>query len=148
MIAPWYVMAYTQLDRIAMRHGYALALHGSMARDLDLIAVPWTDDADDPETLIMAFNKFIIYKAHVEIKGKFHATKKPHGRLAYSLSIGYDGHYLDVSVMPRIIKPDFQGLAKNFIKEHNEISETAQIDWQEKAAILLFATWLDKEKEQ
>lgn len=85
-----------------MRHGYALALHGSMARDLDLIAVPWTDDASDPDVLIMAFHKFIVSKAHVDIKGKYHATKKPHGRLAYAMSIGYEGHYLDISVMPKI----------------------------------------------
>ena len=96
-------MAYTKLDRIAWRHGYALALHGSMARDLDLIAIPWTDDADDPEKMIDAFHKFIMSKANIDIKGKYHATKKPHGRMAYSMSIGYDGHYLDISIMPRLL---------------------------------------------
>jgi hypothetical protein len=103
MIAPWYVMAYTKLDRIAWRHGYALALHGSMSRDLDLIAVPWTEDADDPEKLIKAFHDFIVERANVSVGEKYHATKKPHGRVAYAMHIGYDGHYLDVSIMPRII---------------------------------------------
>lgn len=100
MIAPWYVMAYTKLDRIAMRHGYALALHGSMARDLDLIAVPWTDDADPPEKLLKAICRFIVTQAKVGYSVP-RATKKPHGRLAYAVAIGYEGHYLDVSVMPR-----------------------------------------------
>ncbi len=104
MIAPWYVMAYVKLDRIAWRHGYALALHGSMARDLDLIAIPWTDDADSPENLIAAFHRFIVSKANVEIKGAYHPTQKPHGRVAYAMSIGHDGHYLDISVMPRQAK--------------------------------------------
>lgn len=101
MIAPWYAMAYTKLDRIACRHGYALALHGSMARDLDLVAIPWTDDADSPEKLIVAFVKFIASKSDVKLKSDIKPNHKPHGRLSYSLSIGHDGHYLDVSIMPR-----------------------------------------------
>jgi hypothetical protein len=102
MVAPWYVMAYVKLERIAWRHGYALALHGSMARDLDIIAVPWTEDADDPEKLLAAFKRFIVEKANVKLKGKEIPTQKPHGRQAYALPIGYEGHYLDVSIMPRL----------------------------------------------
>ena len=30
MIGPWYVMAYVKHERLAWRHGYALALHGSI----------------------------------------------------------------------------------------------------------------------
>lgn len=105
MIAPWYVTAYIPLERIAWRHGYALALHGSMGRDLDLIAIPWTDDADDPRKLLKAIDRFVMGKANVTRKGhklgEFHATKKPHGRLAYAIHVGFDGHYLDVSIMPR-----------------------------------------------
>jgi hypothetical protein len=101
MIAPWYAMAYTKLTRIAWRHGYALALHGSMARDLDLVAVPWTDDAASPKKLIKALVKFVGTKAQVSLRVPA-AQAKPHGRLAYSIPIGYEGHYLDVSIMPRI----------------------------------------------
>lgn len=100
MIAPWYVMAYTKLERIAWRHGYALALHGSMSRDLDLVAIPWTDDADDPGQLLESFRKFIVGKTEVDLKIPL-PTAKPHGRKAYSIPIGHDGHYLDLSIMPR-----------------------------------------------
>lgn len=99
MIAPWYAIAYIKLERLAWRHGYALALHGSMARDLDLIAIPWTEDADTQEKLIGAFVRFIVTKTAIEMKPPM-PTKKPHGRLAYSIPIGHDGHYLDVSVIP------------------------------------------------
>lgn len=100
MIAPWYVMAYVKLERIAWRHGYALALHGSMSRDLDLIAIPWTDDADAPEQLLKSFRRFIVDKAKVHLK-IMDPTLQPHGRKAYAIPIGYDGHYLDLSIMPR-----------------------------------------------
>lgn len=106
MIAPWYAVMYLKLDRIAWRHGYALALHGSMRRDLDLVAIPWTDDADDPEKLIRAFVRLIIERAAVDVKLPL-PTIKPHGRLAYSIPIGFaSGHYLDVSVMPRVEQGD------------------------------------------
>ena len=105
MIAPWYAMAYVKLDRIAWRHGYALALHGSMARDLDLVAIPWTDDADSPEKLIAAFGRFIIKNAKVHYKFRaITPTKNPHGRQSYVLPIGFDGHYIDLSIMPRTKK--------------------------------------------
>lgn len=101
VIAPWYVMAYTGLERVAHRHGYALALHGSMSRDLDIVAIPWTDDAEEPEKLLVAVCKFITDKAKVSYKlGK--PTQMPHGRLAYVLPVGHDGHYIDFSVMPLV----------------------------------------------
>ena len=100
MIAPWYAMAYAKLDRIAWRHGYALALHGSMARDLDLIAVPCSGLPLAPGKLLKAFGRFIVAKANVRYDTPA-PTKKPHGRIAYTLPIGYDGHYLDISIMPR-----------------------------------------------
>jgi len=100
MLSPWYAMVYIKLDRIAWRHGYALALHGSMARDLDLVAIPWTDDAEDPEKLVAAFVKFVISGAKVNISPS-KPMLKPHGRLAYVIPIGFDGHYIDLSVMPR-----------------------------------------------
>lgn len=99
MIAPWYSILYGKLERIAWRHGYALALHGSMQRDLDLIAVPWSEDADSPTALIGAFRNFIVERSAINLKVE-RPIKKPHGRLAYSIPIGYDGHYLDVSIMP------------------------------------------------
>lgn len=100
MIAPWYVMAYTKLDRIAWRHGYALALHGSMARDLDLVAIPWTEDADNPEKLIDSIRRFVVLKTNVDLKIA-PPVKRPHGRLSYIIPIGYDSHhYIDLSVMP------------------------------------------------
>ncbi len=92
-------MAYVKLERLARRHGYALALHGSMSCDLDLIVIPWTDDADSPEKLLASFRRFIIEKAKVNYKID-KGTPKPHGRKAYVLPIGYDAHYLDLSIMP------------------------------------------------
>lgn len=39
--------------------------------------------------------------------------------------------------------PNYQELATRFIQGHDEVSPDAQISWEERAMILLFATWLD-----
>lgn len=49
---PLYAVMYPELARIAKAHGYALSVHGSMTRDFDLIAVPWTDHAGDPYPMV------------------------------------------------------------------------------------------------
>jgi hypothetical protein len=104
-------MAYIPLERIAWRHGYVLALHGSMGRDLDIIAIPWTEDADNPEKLLRAFKRFITSKATINYRIP-QPIKKPHGRDAYVLPIGFDGQYIDLSIMPRANKGSFR-LADN-----------------------------------
>lgn len=46
--APFYACLYPALCDRAREHGYALAIHGTVATDLDLIAVPWTTAATAP----------------------------------------------------------------------------------------------------
>jgi hypothetical protein len=40
----FYSYCYESLKDIAKNHGYNLLIHGSMNRDLDLIAVAWVND--------------------------------------------------------------------------------------------------------
>lgn len=101
MLAPWYAAMFVNLERVAWRHGYALAVHGSLARDMDLIAVPWTADAEDAAVLVEAVRQFVVGEGDVDLRiGE--ATLKPHGRLAYVIPIGYGRQYLDLSIMPRV----------------------------------------------
>ena len=106
-----YCCVYSQLIDIAKQHGYALAVHGSMSRDLDLIAVPWTEDAADGLTLIKAFKDatgcVTTGKEWDELTPDCDPSIKPHGRLAYSIHFtehGLHGAYIDISVMPKINK--------------------------------------------
>jgi hypothetical protein len=103
-----YVALYPMLVAIARRHGYALAIHGTVTRDFDLIAVPWVDEASEPLTLIKAIRKatntVIGHEStdHIALRD-LKGTVKPHGRKAFSLHVtnhGMYGGYLDISVMP------------------------------------------------
>lgn len=108
-----YVALYPMLLQIANDHGYALAVHGSLHRDFDLIAVPWVESASDALTLMRAIRrKTRTVTGHENSDRKCakdcSPTEKPHGRRAYSLHVtnsGMYGGYLDISVMPRAPKP-------------------------------------------
>ena len=95
-----------ELTIIAREHGYALAVHGSMARDLDLIAAPWIEEAAPAEALVEAMRERMHgYIVNEPAADPFDMTKhnpqrKPHGRLGWSIQLGR-GVYIDVSVMPR-----------------------------------------------
>ena len=93
--APVYCAAmYPALCAVVQRHGYALAVHGSLARDFDLIAVPWIESVTPPEAVIKAI------KAELDVRVIGEPEKKLHGRLAYTLSIGFGECACDLSFMP------------------------------------------------
>lgn len=107
-LATGYACVYSMLIPIAAQHGYALAIHGSMVRDLDLIAVPWTDEATDALTLVKAIKDAIGGITHnSETDHLFKdedPRQKPHGRVAYSLHFtnrGCHAAFIDLSVVPR-----------------------------------------------
>lgn len=93
--APIYCSIYTELAEIFRRHGYALAIHGSLARDFDLVVIPWTEDAANP--------KFVLELLEQEfgIKVAGNGTNKLHGRIAYSIVFCGGTVFLDLSFMPR-----------------------------------------------
>lgn len=103
-----YVALYPMLLAVAKRHGYALAIHGSLHRDFDLVAIPWVEEASEPLKLIKAFKRatrtVITHEDYDHIgKQDCNPTQKPHGRIAYSLHVtnkGMYGGYLDISVIP------------------------------------------------
>lgn len=110
-----YAVFYPKLAEAARANGYALAMHGTMTRDCDLVAIPWTDAAVDPLTLCKALRDAVgacwwnPECDHYWPNGN--ASIKPHGRVAYSLHLtdrGSEGPYFDVSVMPRNALTTFQ----------------------------------------
>lgn len=110
-----YAWMVPRLAEVARECGYAIGVHGSMHRDLDLIAVPWVDDAKPAEVLIDALREAcdgVIVPSGTKggrwdaEQGKFveaiinNPDAKPHGRLAWNIHLE-GGPFIDVSVMPR-----------------------------------------------
>ena len=105
-VADGYALILPKLQTVARNHGYALAVHGTMVRDLDLIAAPWTEEATDDETLARALCAAVGGKIYGTMhdgktdKVDFNPVQRPHGRKGWVIHLG--GPYLDVAVMPRL----------------------------------------------
>jgi len=79
-----------------MDHGYALAVHGSMVRDMDMIAVPWVDDVKPYEEMVLKMCEAMGgFMQDQDNNGK---EQKPHGRMAYTIHVG-GGGFIDLSIM-------------------------------------------------
>lgn len=92
--APAYCSIYAEFAEVFRRHGYALAIHGSLARDFDLIGIPWIENPSTPEDVLMDLEREFA----VKLVGK--GTPKLHGRVAFSLVFWGGSAFLDVSFMP------------------------------------------------
>lgn len=95
------------LREVAESFGYCLAVHGSLRRDIDLVAVPWRENPCSVESLMEAIGKVAQsvrgaskdFLTCNSIGMLSNPEKKPCGRLAYTIQLG-GGPYLDISVMP------------------------------------------------
>lgn len=92
--APLYAALYPELAEVARSHGYALAVHGSLARDFDLIAVPWAESVSEPGAVVAELVRDFALTLTAD------ATEKPHGRRCYTLSVGFGECFLDLSFTP------------------------------------------------
>jgi hypothetical protein len=96
IIDPDYGRIFTIARLIAWQEGFSLCAQGSFTRDLDLLAVPWTERARK-DTDILA--KRIAQAAGLTIQGA--PSDKPHGRKARTLlfpTFG-DPRFVDLSIM-------------------------------------------------
>ena len=94
--APVYAAMYPELAAIARKHGYALAVHGSLQRDFDLICIPWVDEPASPDAVMDEIRQSY---AEVDVIDK-DGVLKPHGRRVWSIAIGFGWCQLDLGFMP------------------------------------------------
>lgn len=94
--APVYCALYPELAQISRSHGYALAVHGSLGRDMDLICVPWIEKPSEPAAVVKA----ITDSFDIRTIGDPDTTH--HGRERWTISIGHGECFIDLSFMPRL----------------------------------------------
>ncbi len=83
--------------------GYAVGVHGSISRDIDLIVAPWTEDAVSAEDVAEAIRAAIAAtnEGWAFVNPKLKAGEKPHGRMCWSIHV-HGGPFFDVSILPRL----------------------------------------------
>lgn len=86
---------------VARELGFAIGLHGSMRRDLDLIAVPWIENHATKDASAEAIQIVACGMSNA----KFTREAKPCGRMATAFPICWSDHkvissgHIDLSVM-------------------------------------------------
>lgn len=92
--APVYACLYQELAEIARSHGYALATHGSMARDFDLACIPWVENPSKPIDVV---NEMV---ATFAIKTVGEPEVREHLRIVYTLAVKFGECFIDLSFTP------------------------------------------------
>lgn len=86
-----------EIRRVAYHSGYGIGVHGSMRRDLDLIAIPWTEKAVAADILAR--------RIQLSLCGMKQTTydweAKPHGRKGTIIVVAMNA-FIDLSVSPFI----------------------------------------------
>lgn len=101
----YYAAIIPSLRQAAFEKGYALALHGSLVKDLDLIAVPWVAEAVD------SFRLASTLAERIGATITSQCTDMPHGRISFTIEMPRFGElvapgYIDLSVMPTLPRKD------------------------------------------
>lgn len=109
----FYACCFPELQKIAKDRGYNLLLHGSMDRDMDLVAVPWSDNPSSHYELISNIDLYVrgyCYEEEAFERGYMFSVL-PGGRSSYVVNIARGGkynsyvdeqYYLDISITPLI----------------------------------------------
>lgn len=103
-LVKFYLGILIPIRSAAKKCGYAIGVHGSMRRDLDLIAVPWVEEFSDKNDLAGA-----IQIAACGLKSaSYEWERKTHGRMATAFPVCWTWHctpmiksngHIDLSVM-------------------------------------------------
>lgn len=92
--AVFYAAMWEDLRKEALEVGWALGLHGSLVSDMDIMAMPWTEEAVHPLEMILALKKCFDKPKEIQLT----ETPMPNNRMVYTLSIWAD-FYLDINVI-------------------------------------------------
>ena len=105
-----YAYYFEALKEIALKYGYNLVLHGSMARDLDLIAIPWQEVIGNRDDMVDEFVKCLGGELMLQDGQRTKSTH--HGRMWYVIDLNRKCYmnednqwidpqfYIDLSVIP------------------------------------------------
>ena len=93
----FYACMWEDIRRCAMDCGWAVALHGSLASDMDIMAMPWVENSVTFEELINRVSK--LFKDN-DMSSQYVITynDKPHNRIVATIPIFAD-FYLDISTI-------------------------------------------------
>lgn len=97
----FYAAIWNDLRQSAMNNGWALGLHGSLNSDMDIMAMPWTENAVPADVMINnliydCFSNNNISHLCLQVT----RNEKPNNRVVYTIPIWAD-FYLDINIIDK-----------------------------------------------
>ena len=92
--AVFYAAMWNDFRQTALNCGWALALHGSLANDMDIMAMAWTKEAVAPLEMIEKIKNCFDKPKEINIT----ISKEINNRTIYTMSIWAD-FYLDINTI-------------------------------------------------
>lgn len=118
----FYACMYEDIRQCAMDCGWAVSLHGSLASDMDIMAMPWVDNATTFKEMIDRVSK--LFKDN-DMSSQYVITynEKPHNRVVATIPIWTD-FYLDISTITAdVVEVVRCKDCKYFIPEHIKLDD-------------------------
>lgn len=94
----FYSNIFDDLKRVAKECGWALGLHGSLANDMDIMAMAWTENATTAQELIDTICDKCFKNNPFDETNRVPYFDKPNNRVVYTIVIWKD-FYLDINVI-------------------------------------------------
>lgn len=96
--AVFYAAMWNDFRQTAMDCGWALGLHGSLNSDMDIMAMPWVEDAVPADEMVERLQDCFGFSRPMPCM--VDKTSKPNGRVVYTVCI-FGDFYLDINVIDR-----------------------------------------------
>ena len=95
--AIFWVFQWPSLREAASECGWAIAIHGSVVHDLDLMAMPWREDHCTADNLASVLQSILNNPPQFVREPVKYVGEKPNGRVVYT--IFGSGTYIDLNVI-------------------------------------------------
>ena len=92
--AVFWTFLLPDIRKVAADCGWAIGIHGLLSNDLDLMAMPWTEECASADNLANIIQSVVDNGGRPYIKTE---GVKPHGRVVYTIYAG--NSYIDLSIM-------------------------------------------------
>lgn len=93
----FYASMYEDIRKCAMDLGWAVAIHGSLKSDMDIMAMPWTEEAVSFEHLVLDISRLFAENVMAE-NYLITYNEKLYGRIVATIPI-WEDFYLDISTI-------------------------------------------------
>jgi hypothetical protein len=96
--AVFYACLWEDFRTAALNNGWALGLHGSLANDMDLMAMPCIEDCSSVTEMIKSIENCLTIPEDSHHFKTTRSDDKPNGRVVYTIHIFAD-FYIDLNVI-------------------------------------------------